>query len=144
MPLRYRPKQPSTKYYQNFSSQTISAPRGLKCPHTFGHIVYLTPTCLKIDWQHRKQVLCVCVCEHMASCDTPMLPRQLGSLSSVAADVTHPVTTALHLSCVSNTHHCPGNISSAVTRSHLTLKTACSLGGLLKHGQLKPECFINM
>ena len=37
----------------------------------------------------------------------------------------------------------PGNISSAVTGSHLALKTGCGPWGPLKQPQLKPERFVN-
>lgn len=58
----------------------------------------------------------VCVCDHMATDDTPMLPQQPGSLSFVATDITRPVTNTLHLSCVSKHQlRCDGVLQPAAS-----------------------------
>lgn len=81
-----------------------------------------------------------------AFCDTPMLPKQLGCLSSVDTDVIHPAPTILHLSCVmTSTRHSWLILETLAQLTPVSTALKNSLQPLwtIRHSQLKPETGIH-
>lgn len=99
------------------------------------------------SWQHRtnsSQLLGASA--QMAFCDTPMLPKQPGCLSSVDTDVIHPALTILHLSCVmTNTRHSWLILETLAQLTPVSTALKNSLQPLrtIRHSQLKPETGIH-